>query len=550
MTSNSLRRRALGSVTLAAVLTLLAACTGATPPRDTSATPQPTSSFTTMTPKATSNAGDVEWAVYREVQTLDPIMSYDYPENTVLPTLCDSLLRTQPNMSVASGLATYTASSPTEFDFTINSDAKFWDGSPVTADDAVFSLQRAASTTDGSYFSGVFDRVAGYDVTGQETFRIRLKMPDYWLIGNLASTPGTIVEKKYVEAKGNKFGTPAGGTMCSGPFKLASWQTGQGVKVVPNPGYWDKTLPAPRVSSITFVGTASDASLTAGLDTGAISGSYLSTSYTVLRQLQGQGNLNVYQGAPFLTAAMLVTTTKGPLADVRVRQALQLAVDRPGISNVVFGGAALTPHALQGPGTWGYAPDIFKAGYDALPAMGQDLTKAKSLVTQAGVSGATIRILTTTASGSLDGQSQAFATAAEAIGLKVQLKNVSLDLFNQYFFDPKLYGTVDALPTVDYGLVADPTWTLSSLALPGGSLNLNKYANPQVTALLNAARQEKDVTKRAQDVVDAQKLITSDAPWIPMVLPNTVLVMNKKFTGVPATAQYLFGPWAVYLGGS
>ena len=51
------------------------------------------------------------------------------------------------------------------------------------------------------------------------------------------------MQKKYAEAKGKDFGTVSGGTMCSGPFKLDSWKTGQGIKVVPNPDYWD-TQPA------------------------------------------------------------------------------------------------------------------------------------------------------------------------------------------------------------------------------------------------------------------------------------------------------------------
>ena len=67
------------------------------------------------------------WATYRETQTLDPIQAFDYPENTVDPLLCDSLLRQAPDMTVGPGLATYTTPSPTQFDFTLHK-ATFWDG--------------------------------------------------------------------------------------------------------------------------------------------------------------------------------------------------------------------------------------------------------------------------------------------------------------------------------------------------------------------------------------------------------------------------------------
>ena len=88
------------------------------------------------------------------------------------------------------------------------------------------------------------------------------------------------------------------------------------------------------------------------------------------------------------------------------------------------------------------------------------------------------------------------------------------------------------------------------IALKGGSQDFSDWENADVTAALNAARSEPDATKRAQDVIAAQKIITDQLVWVPLVAPNNVLVMNKSITGAPATFQYMFGPWAVYLGGS
>ena len=72
----------------------------------------------------------------------------------------------------------------------------------------------------------------------------------------------------------------------------------------------------------------------------------------------------------------------------------------------------------------------------------------------------------------------------------------------------------------------------------------------QVTEAMNAARGEADPAKRAQDVIAAQKVITEQLVWIPLVAPNTVLVMNDKVTGPPSTFSFMFSPWASYLGGS
>ena len=148
----------LGAGALACTLAVTAC--GAKPPAKSS---QATTDYTVLTPKPTSDAGDVVWSTYRETQTLDPIQAFDYPENTVDPLLCDSLLRQAPDQTLGPGIATYTAPSPTQYDFTLNSKATFWDGSPVTAQDAVFSLDRAMDPKAGGYYAaglqpGLLDR--------------------------------------------------------------------------------------------------------------------------------------------------------------------------------------------------------------------------------------------------------------------------------------------------------------------------------------------------------------------------------------------------------
>ena len=534
----------LGAGALACTLAVTAC--GAKPPAKNS---QATTDYTVLTPKPTSAAGDVVWSTYRETQTLDPIQAFDYPENTVDPLLCDSLLRQGPDQTLGPGIATYTTPSSTEYDFTLNSKAKFWDGTPVTAQDAVFSLDRAMDPNAGGFYAGVFNRVSSIEATGADTFTIKLKQPDQWLLGELSATPGEVVEKKYVESKGKAFGTVSGGTMCSGPYKLDSWKTGQGVKMVPNPDYWDTSLPTPKVTSVTVIGTPDDATLTAGLSSGAINGSY-GTGISTLGQMEKSSSVSVYQGAPYATAAMVVSATKGPLADVAGRQALSEAIDRQGIIDTVYQGAGSIPHAAAASGTWGYAKSDFQTAYDALPPMTQDLSKAKADAKAAGIVGQTITIGTSSGIPTVQTETLAIQQAAEAIGLKVKLKNVSPSNYINFFIDPKYFGAVDMFSTINYGDFADPAALYNSFAMPGGSQNFSGYDNAQVTKAMNAARGQADPKKRAQDVIAAQKIITEQLVWIPLVAPNTVLVMDKKVTGPPSTFAFMFSPWASYLGGS
>jgi peptide/nickel transport system substrate-binding protein len=546
MSQNSARGwTVLGAGALACILAMTAC--GAKPPSKESE--KASTDYTVLTPKPTSDAGDVVWATYRETQTLDPIKAFDYPENTVDPLLCDSLLRQGPDQTLGPGIATYTAPSSTEYDFTLNADAKFWDGTPVTSKDAVFSLERAMSPTAGGYYPQVFDRVKSVEATGQRTFTIHLKQPDQWLLGELSATPGEVVQKAYTQAKGKAFGTVSGGIMCSGPYKLESWKTGQGVKMVPNPDYWDTTLPTPKVTSLTVIGVPDDAALTAGLTSGSIDGDY-GVGLSTLGQLENNKAVNVYQGAPYATVSMVISATKGPLSTPEGRKALSEAIDRQGIIDTVYQGAGSIPHAAAASGTWGYAASDFEKAYAALPPLDQDVAQAKADAKAAGIVGDTITIGTSSGIPSLNTETLAVQQAAESIGLKVKLKNVSPSNYINFFIDPKYFGSVDTFTTVNYGDYADPAALYNSFTMPGGSQNFDGYNNPQVVKSMNAARSEPDPAKRAQDVIAAQKVITDQLAWIPLVAPNTVLVMGSKVTGPPSTFSFMFSPWASYLGGS
>jgi peptide/nickel transport system substrate-binding protein len=558
------RRRLVSALGVGAVAALTAACAGAPAPSSSAgisgsgsgsadggapSASAPTSGFTVLTPTAKTQVDALTWAVYRETQTLDPIQAFDYPENTVVPLLCDAMLRTGPDMTLGPGLTTMTNPSPTKLDFTINKGATFWDGKPVTTDDVLFSLKRSADPKGGGFYASVFDRVESMTAIGADTVEISLKQPDYWLPGELSSTAGSVVQKAYAEAKGKDFGTVTGGVMCSGPFKLDSWKTGQGVTVVPNATYWDAGLPKPKFNKLTIIGVPDDATFTAGVQTGSISGGWYNPLST-LAQLQSNPKVNVYQGAPTATAAMVISAKKGPLANVKVRQAISYALDRKGLIATVFKGAATVPHALMASGSWGYAQDTFKAGYDALPALDQDLTKAQALIKEANVAGQNITIGTSSGIPALNTEALAFKAAAESLGLKVTLNSVSPSNYINFFIDPKAWESVDAFPTTNYGDYADPSAFYKSIVFPTGSQDFSGYSNPQVDAAMNAARSEADPVKRAEFTVAAQKIITDEMVWIPEAAPNSVLIMNKAVTGPSASFSYMFGPWAVYLGGS
>jgi peptide/nickel transport system substrate-binding protein len=508
----------------------------------------PTKGLVATSPAGTKPVSSVTWAVYRDVNSLDPIYAFDYPENTAVSLMCESLLRQAPDGSIQPGLATLANPNPKTFVFTIRPGAKFWDGHPVTPADVVYGLKRNMDPKLAGFYGQVFTRVSSVKATGSNQVTITLKQPDYWLEGELASIPGVVIEKSVVQQEGKNYGTPSGKIMCTGAYELKSFAPGTGVVATANPDYWQGST-KPLVQQITLKGVPDTSTFTSGMLTGGIQGSY-AVGIATLDQLEKSTNVKVYQGPGWLTDAFIVSSLKGALGDVRVRQALSMALDRQGIIDSVYRGAALMPRWLSNPGTFGYGKSVFDAAYAKAPVMTQNIAAAKKLVQQAGATGKTITIGTSSQLSDIAAVTGAYQAAAQAIGLNVKLKSVSAQNFINFFIDPKARVGVDGFLTVNYGDYADPAALLSTLILPEGSQNFDQYHNPAIINALEQARSTADPDKRAALVVKAEQLTAQQLPWIPNVQPTSVLTISKKLTGATVSFAYMFAPWANSLGGT
>jgi peptide/nickel transport system substrate-binding protein len=532
------------AVGLAAVA---AGCGKAAPTGGQGSSGAPVTRLTATTPKATKDVGTITWATYRQVETLDPIQAFDYPDNTAITALCESLLRQQPDGSTVPGLATLSHPDARTTVITLRDGPKFWDGKPVTTADVVFSLQRAADPNGGGFYGTVFNRVASIAATGPKRVTIKLKQPDYWLDGELSQMPGIVVEKAYAQGKGRAFGTPHGGTMCTGPFKVSSWKAGGDLKAVRNDAYWDPAAKA-RAAGIVFKGVPDDASLTTGLLTGGVDGTY-PAGLSTLDRLRSSDKVTVNEGPSFAMDAIVISNLKGPLGDVRVRQALSKAIDRAGYIQQAYQGAARLPRGLANSGTWGYARKVFAADAARQPELTQDVAKAKQLMQQAGAKGKTITLGMTSEVPQLSSAANAIRSAGASIGLDVKFKAVSAADFINFFTDPKAREGVDAFPTVNYPDYADPAAFYNTFVMQGGSQNYDGFQDPQITSDMNAARAAGNPTARAKLVAKAGDRITQLLPWIPMAAVNGVLITSARLTGAPVSFVYMGGPWANFIGG-
>ena len=157
------------------IVTAAAAC-GKNASSSSSPPPPKSSSLTVLTPAATgSYPSPITWGVYREVSSLDPIFAFDYPENTRHLDVCESLLRQQPDGSIKPGLGDGRDPDPTHArDHAQGRRRSSGTASPMTADDVVYSLDRARDPKLGGFYRQVFARVKSIKTTGPHQVTITL----------------------------------------------------------------------------------------------------------------------------------------------------------------------------------------------------------------------------------------------------------------------------------------------------------------------------------------------------------------------------------------
>ena len=508
----------------------------------------PDGASTILTPAPTGEAENAVWAVYRETSTIDPIYVFDYPDNAAMAIACESLLRQQPDLTIAPGLATsveYTDDSTLVI--TLRDGVTFWDGTPLTAADVVYSLERQRDPNLGGFYGAVLANVDTIEATGDLEVTLTMTARDNQLVGELSGPVGAIVQQAYTEEQGANFATAAGGVMCTGPYELDSWVVGEGLTFVRNDDYWDDSLPM-KLKSVTIKGVSDEAVATSGFLTGEIDGGYPITIST-LDQLRDSDAVNVYEGPGYGISAFIVSSFDGALKDKRVRQALSMALDRQGLVDALYKGAGYPARAPAVPGTWGFEQQTFIDAWNALPDVSvPNLDDAKALVEEAGATGQTVRLGMSSELNAINVTAGEFQRALESIGMQAELVSVSAANYINFFIDPAARADVDGFFTVNYPNYADPFGLYATMIGPDGSQAFNGYADPAAVDLVQQIRTAADPATQAELEVQLQSLIMDEMLWVPIVAPTNVLVLNKELTGAPATFSYMFGPWAAYLG--
>ncbi|WP_306334998.1 ABC transporter substrate-binding protein [Streptomyces sp. KL118A] len=497
------------------------------------------------TPAAKGTQDKADWLLEDEPDSLDLDTQGSSAGRVVLTNVCERLYRLRPDMSIEPHLAT-KARTPDDrtLVLTVRTGVTFHDGSELTADDVLWSLQRHADPDMEQ--ADEFGNVRSMKKTGDHEITIRFKAPDALFTKALAGDAGIVWNKKQVAAAGKEFGTPGQDDACSGPYELTKWKSGDSLTIGAYEGYWGKK---PRTRRVTFR-WASDSALVNALKTGAADGTYAESPNTAAA-LRGAKGLDQHYG-PSTASLALIPTGRGGLEDPQIRRALSLAIDRTGIARSGYGGLVQPWATPVGSGAWGYEKPRFAAAQRKLAASApasptaDDLAEAKRLVRSAGAPADPIVIGTDSTQGRIV-VANAVRAALQRIGLKGQIKTVPTAQFEEFYSDPQARADIDVLVGDWYISKADPMGFYDN-GLSDSPNNWVGFKDATYDELVRRALGTLDDTRRAKLAVDVQRRFVDAAVWIPLAQVPTALVLNDRMTGPPASQSYLYYPWAAELG--
>jgi peptide/nickel transport system substrate-binding protein len=522
---------------------ILAACASSSP---SSAPPTRNSALLVTTPPARGELNTLVWDLPDgEPSSLDTVKSGDTNNNFVDSNLCDSLLRLNPDYTFSPSLATSWTYSPNylTLTYTLRSGVKFWNGQPLTSADVAYSLLRNMNPANDPVNISFFTDVKSITTDGPYKVIVRFTQPDELFNHEMAGIAGQVSEKAYVQAKGSSYGTPMGGLMCSGPFRLVKWNPGSDIVLAANNHYWNKAL-RPRAKTVIIKFITDTATLVEALKSGAIDGTY-EAPIAAIPALQSTSTGKLYFGKSS-QSVILLANGPGPATDQKIRTALSMVINRTALAQQIYHGAAKPSYALM-PSTWWEPPfSVYQAAYRAIASQPASAAAAKRLISGDPAASQQIVLAVPAGDQTLTDSETLIQEEGDSIGLHIKIETVAPLSFSNAFYDSAYRKGVSFLYDTTYTYVPDPLDNILDTVLPaslGGSLEYINFANQQQVANdLLQAESTFDATKRADLITQAQAIWEHDKLVIPLLSQDEVLFMNNKITGAPASYAYSMEP--------
>jgi len=427
------------------------------------------------------------------------------------------------------------------YTFKIRQGVKFQDGTDLDAEAVKFNVQRwldpAVRNPNRYYFTDIDP--SRIETPDRYTVVLHLKQSSPTLLGRIAAGPGEILSPAAVRKIGNDkipLGPADAGT---GPYIFKEWIHGDHITLVKNPNYWGRK---PYFDVVTFRVVPNAGTRETMLRAGDVQLAFAPPAPD-LPGLRRDQSLRVVEGPSDRDVFIGLNNQWGPLKDVKVRQALNYAVNKQAIIHSILFGLGTVLESPTTPALFGYAK-VQAGGWPFNPVL------AKKMLAEAGYSqGFTVTFRTPTGRYIQDYQfAQAVAAQLANVGVKAQIQTTDWPTYVKWITTPLEQTPVQifVLGWATQYLDADGELfgQFYSGQWPPRGLAPSFYKNAKVDELLLAGQTTADPKKRVAIYKEAQDLIWKDAPWIFLWSQNFYVVTSSHLEGVRTTPNEKFA--AIY----
>ncbi|HNC88331.1 MAG TPA: peptide ABC transporter substrate-binding protein [Anaerolineales bacterium] len=470
----------------------------------------------------------------------DPATTYSSGDKLVF----SGLVSFDPHLNLTPDLAeTWDVSDDgTVYTFHIRANAKFHSGRFVTAQDFIYSWERAvspelASDTALTYLgdivgvremnTGQAEHISGLAAIDERTLQVTIDAPKPYFLLKLTYPTAFVVDQSNVES-GEEWVRDPNGT---GPFRLAEWVSNEYKVYAANEDFYLGMPSIPYVIVKLYAGDDVRLFETGDVDVAGVG------LYSVDRMLDPEEPLHnqLVTGVNLCTGYVVFDTTQPPFDDVNVRKAFSMAFDRQRYIDVVLRGRALPAFGPFPPGLPGFNYQLKGLPYD--PQQARELLKQSKY---GGPEGLPPIVYTNGGIGSYISSSVAATVEMweQNLGVNLTVENIEYNFYNQQIYSGNHGQIFGGGWCADY---PDPENFADVLFHSGSKQNNSGYSNPALDALLEQARIEQDVTKRIAMYQQAEQMIVDDAP----VLFTTHSLSYELVQ--PYVKGYVFTPIAVPL---
>ncbi len=501
------------------------------------------------------HAKTLRWASQGDFLTMDPHAQNESLNNTAAAYIYEPLLTYDEKFELVPALATtWTRDGNLLWKFILRKGVKFHDGTPFTADDVVFTIERAMSPT--SNFRVYTTGIQGARKIDDHTVLIYTTVPNpvllrqltelrimsrAWSEKNKVTNPQDFVKKEETHAARNANGT--------GPYILKSREVDVRTVFVENPNWWNKAGKKGNVTEVVYTPVKSESTRTAALLSGELD-FVLDPAPQDIARMKQNANIKVAEGSETRTIfigldqfrdELQYSNVKGknPFKDVRVRQALYHAIDIEGIKRAVMRGLSDPTGAIIAPQVNGWT----KEAHQRLPYA---VDTSRKLLADAGYPNGFEFTLDCPNNRYINDEDicKAVVSMWARIGLKVNLNAMPRATYFAKIqkFDTSAYLLGWGVPTFD------ALYSLQSLAMTvgkegDGNFNLGRVSNPEFDKLVTAMKSEVDVKKRNDIIARALMMHNQQVMHIP--LHNQVIpwAMRKNVTVVHRADNRLEASW-------